>query len=224
MRVAGTILPALVLTGVLAVSALAAGPSVHRTVAGSTRATASLLSPSDLGSGWVAATKAGTSGLQVDCPGWEPSGRGVSITGTASSPDITASTGSYVAIVQLTSTYASAAEARTFWDRAIKPGLVRCVSETLETISTHGFRIKILSEGPLRVAPAGTLTAGYRVVADLTSESTGRTLKTFFDVVFVGRDATLSELTFSSFTDAVPGAVEAALAKLVYRLIGLPLA
>ncbi len=130
-----------------------------------------------------------------------------------------------VIIGQMTSVYASARQADTFWQRAVKPGLLRCVREALETVSSvpnEKITVKIVSQGPLTITKVGPYTAAYRVVADLTS--TKRKLKTYFDVILVGRAATLSEITVSSFVDPVPAAVEHALAKIVYRQIGLPVA
>jgi hypothetical protein len=217
------LLAVLVGAAFLAGSAAAAGPAVRGTSAGAAAAKVSLLSTTDLGKGWTAVGKAGTSGLQVDCPGWEPSEKGIVQTGSASSPDFTGgASGPF--IVQLTSVYASAAEASALWRRAVKPGLITCVTQTLDSITAKGIKVRILSQGPLAVRKVGTMSAAYRVVADLTSTKTKRTLKTYFDVVLVGHGRTLSEITLSTFGGAVPTKVEYALALVVYRQIGLPLA
>jgi hypothetical protein len=209
--------------GLLAAGAAAAGPTVRDTPAGAAAARISLLSTTDLGKGWTTVGKAGTSGLQVDCPGWEPSEKGIVQTGSASSPDFTGGT-SGPFIVQLTSVYASAAEASALWSRAVKPGLIRCIAQTLDSITAKGIKVKILSQGPLAVQKVGAMSAAYRVVADLTSTKTGRRLKTYFDVLLVGHGKTLSEITLSTFGGAVPSKVEYALAFVVYRRISLPIA
>lgn len=199
--------------------AAAAGPSLRRTTAGNKRAKASLLSAASLGKGWTA-SKPVSGGLQLSCPGWEPSGSGIVETGGASLPSLSQSG---VIIGQMTSVYASAGQADTLWRRAVKPGLLGCVRQALEAVSSvpnEKITVKVLSQGPLAITKVGPYTAGYRVVGELTSKQ--NKLKTYFDVILVGRAATLSEITVSSFVDPVPAEVEYALAKIVYRQIGLP--
>ncbi len=208
--------------GALAATAAAAGPALKRTTAGDTAAQASLL-PGSVLPGFKATTKRGTQGFEVDCSGWRPSGAGIVETGSANSPDYSGGTDGPF-IIQLSDVFATAGQASALWTRAVKPGLIACVTSTLDTITTKGIRVKVLSQGALAVSAAGPMTAAYRVIANLTSSSSGSTLKTYFDVVLVGRGKTLSELTFSSFGAAVPTTVESALAAAAYRLIGLPVA
>jgi hypothetical protein len=215
------VLLALLAGAALVGSAAGAGPSQRRTTAGDARARASLLTAASLGKGWTASKPVG-GGLQLSCAGWKPSGGGIVETGGASLPSLSQSG---VIIGQMTSVYASARQADTLWERAVKPGLLRCVRESLERVSSvpnEKITVKLLSQGPLAITKVGPYTAAYRVVADLTSSR--RKLKTYFDVILVGRAATLSEITVSSFVDPVPAEVEYAFAKIVYRQIGLPVA
>lgn len=206
----------------LASPAAAAGPAVKRTAAGNTYAEASLLTPASLGGkGWTAA-KPVSGGLQLSCPGWEPSGKGIVEIGGAVLPSLS-QTG--VIIGQMTSVYASAAQAHTLWQRAVRPGLLTCVRETLEAVSAvpnEKITVKLLSQGPLALKAVGPYTAAYRVVADLTSKT--QKVKIYFDVILVGRNATLSEITVSSFVNPVPAEVEYAFAAIVYKQMGLPVA
>jgi hypothetical protein len=210
--------------GLVAVSARAAGPRQAHTAAGDAAASRSLLSSGDLGSGWTATTKPGRVGFGVDCAGYQPSERGIVVTGSASSPDFAGGElGPY--ILQLTNVYASAAQAAAVWRRAImQSGLVSCVAQTLDGVTAQGISVKILAEGRLPVQKVGSMTTGYRVVADLSSARTKTTHKTYFDVVLVARGSTISEITISTFGSPVPPKVEYALAYLVYHQIGLPTA
>ena len=81
--------------------------------------------------------------------------------------------------------------------------------------------MKVLSEESLPVSKVSNLTAGYRVVANLTSPGKAPR-KLYFDVVLVGRGSTLSEITMTSFVAPVPAKVENALAQLVASRIGAP--
>jgi hypothetical protein len=215
-------LPAvLVAAAVLAGPAAAAAPSAQHTAAGTAAAKGSLLTLSDLGKGWKAGAT-GTPGLHLSCNGWAPSGKGVVETGAAGSPSFSATqVGPFLS--QTTSVYGSSKQASAYWTRAVQPGLVACVVQTVAALQAQGIHVKVLSKGPLPLTKASNLTAGYRVVASLTSP--GKTArKLYFDVVLVGRGNTLSELSMTSFVAPVPAKVEAALAKLVASRIGGPTA
>jgi hypothetical protein len=216
------VLPAVLAAAVLAASAAAAGPAVRLTAAGNTAARDSLLTAASVGGkGWKASAPV-SGGLDLSCPGWNPSGKGVVETGGAALPSL--SSGGVI-IGQMSSVYASAAQANTLWKRAVQPGLLTCVRQTLEAVSlvpTEKISVKILAQGPLSLTKVGPDTAGYRVVAELIS--THQKVKTYFDVILLGRQATLSEITISSFVDPVPAKVEYAFAKIVYDQIGLPVA
>ena len=215
-------LPVVVLAAaVLAGPAAAGAPSAQHTATGTTAAKASLLTLSDLGKGWQAGPT-GTPGLHLSCRGWTPSGNGIVETGAAGSPSFAATqVGPFLS--QTTSVYASPKQASTYWARAVQPGLVACVVQTVAALGARGIHVKVVSKGGLPVSKASNLTAGYRVVANLTSP--GKTpRKLYFDVVLVGRGNTLSELSMTSFVAPVPAKVEAALAKVVTSRIGRPTA
>jgi hypothetical protein len=206
---------------VLAGPAAAAAPSAQHTAVGTTAAKGSLITVSDLGKGWTAGAT-GTPGLHLACTGWSPSGKGIVETGAAGSPSYSATqTGPFLS--QTTSVYGSTKQASTYWARAVQPGLIACVVQTVAALEAQGIHVEVLSKGALPVTKESSLTAGYRVVASLTSP--GKTpRKLYFDVVLVGRGNTLSELSMTSFVAPVPAKVEAALAKLVASRIGGPTA
>jgi hypothetical protein len=194
----------------------APGPAVRQTRAGTAAAQASLLTRKDLGAGWTAtATRA--SGLLVSCSGHRPSGAGVVETGNASSPTFAAGrVGPF--IVQVTSVYASAAQASTYWRRAVTAGLVACARQSLQTISARGIRVRVLSQGALPLAKVAPMTAGYRVVASLSSAAE-RDLKTYVDWILVGRGRALTEIMISSFAQP-PADFEHALALIADARMG----
>jgi hypothetical protein len=211
----------LLAAAVLAAPAAAAAPSAQHTAVGTTAAKGSLLTLSDLGKGWQAGTT-GTPGLHLSCKGWSPNAKGIVETGAAGSPSFAATqVGPFLS--QTTSVYATSKQASTYWARAVQPGLVACVVQTVAALEGRGIHVKVISKGALPVTKASSLTAGYRVVASLRSP--GKTpRKLYFDVVLVGRGNTLSELSMTSFVAPVPAKVEAALAKLVASRIGGPTA
>lgn len=216
MRLVLTLIGAAVLA---ASAAAAATPTFERTTAGDAAATASLLTSTDLSKadGWSAVAQGTNAGFDFSCSGWDPSPAGITEIGAASSPDYSAGG---VQVLQMTNVYATTAQASTLWTRAVRSGLTRCVVETLEGVTQQGIDVRLLSEGPLRVEKVGSMTAGFRVVADLYYPKSKKTLETYFDVIVVGRAGTLSEITLSSFEAAVPAKVEYALALIVYHRIG----
>jgi hypothetical protein len=217
MKLAAAVFTAALLAG----PAAAAAPAAQHTTAGTAAAKASLLTNADLGKAWTAGAT-GTPGLHLACTGWSPNGKGIVETGAAGSPSFASSNvGPFVS--QTTSVYASSKQASTYWARAVQPGLVQCVVQTVKAVEAQGIKVKVLSKGNLPVSKAGSLAAGYRVVANLTSP--GKTpRRLYFDVVLVGRGNTLSELSMTSFVAPVPAKVENALAKVVASRIGTPTA
>lgn len=212
---------AVLAAGVLATPAAAAAPAAQHTKAGTVAAKASLLTNADLGKAWTAGAT-GTPGLHLACSGWSPSGQGIVETGAAGTPSF-ANTQVGPFIQQTTSVYGSPKQASTYWARAVQPGLVACVVQTVKAVEAQGIKVKVLSKGSLPVSRVSSLIAGYRVVANLTSP--GKTpRKLYFDVVLVGKGNTLSELSMTSFVSPIPAKVENALAQVVASRIGSPTA
>jgi hypothetical protein len=217
------LLAALSTVGILATAggALAANtPTAKHTGAGTSTANASLITLKVLGKGWTA-TKSTAGGLQVTCKGYQPSMQGLTETGAATSPSFSGGTGGPF-IVQLTSVFKSAGQASALWNRAVKPGLIACVTQTLETVTAKGIKVTVSSQGPLKLAKVLPMTAAYRVVATLASKK--QKLKTYFDVILVASGETVSEITISSFVSSVPANFEHALALIVAHNISIPTA
>lgn len=217
------LLLAIVAAAVLVGSAAAAGPAAKHTKAGTSGAQASLLTLKDLGAGWQAG-QTGTPGLHLSCKGWTPSSAGIVETGAAGTPAFAGGQlGPFLS--QTTSVYDSPQDAATYWRRAVQPGLIACVTQTVQAVARSGVKVKITKQGSLAVPKtAAQLVAGYRVVANLTSKKAG-THPLYFDVLLLGKGKTLTEITLSSFVSPIPAKVETALATLVsHRLGGTPTA
>jgi hypothetical protein len=212
------LLQAIVLAGVFTGAALAAAPAAKHTAAGTSGAKASLITLKDLGTGWQAG-QTGTPGLKLSCKGWTPSGAGIVETGAAGTPGFAGGQlGPFLS--QTTSVYESPQEAAAYWKRAVQPGLITCVTQTVQTIARSGVKVKITKQGSLAMPKtAAQLVAGYRVVANLTSKKAG-THPLYFDVLLLGKGKTLTEITLSSFVSPIPAKVEIALATLVAHRLG----
>jgi len=207
--------------GVLASAAAAAGPTFDRTASGDAAAIASLLTPADLSKadGWTLLAAGTNSGFTFSCPGWSPSARGIVEIGAATSPDFYSGGTQPVGVLQMTDVYDTAAQAATMWQRAVKPGLTRCMAETLDEVTQKGLDVRLISEQALTVEKVGPMTAGYRVIAELYNPSTKTQRKTYFDLIVLGRGRTLSEIALTSIGATTPAKVEYALALIVYHRI-----
>jgi hypothetical protein len=198
----------LLAAAVAAGAASAAGPARKETTAGTAAAKGSLLTLHDFGQGWTETATQG-SGLDVTCSGHLPSGRGIVQTGHASSPTFAGGkVGPFIA--QVTSVYATGAQASAYWRRAVTASLVNCARQSLETITAKGIKVKVLSQGALPLMKVAPLAAAYRVVATLTS-SAQKNLKTYVDWILVGQGKAVTEIMISSF-QVVPADFERALA------------
>ena len=213
--VAALLFAALVLVG----AASAAGPAVKQTAAGTAAAKASLLTLHDFGQGWTQ-TATRTSGLDVTCSGHAPSGKGIVQTGAASSPTFAGGkVGPFIA--QVTSVYATGAEASAYWKRAVTASLANCARQSLQTVAAKGITVKVLSQGALPLPKVAPLVAAYRVVATLSS-SAQKNLRTYVDWILVGQGKTVTEIMISSF-QLVPADFEHALALIAdKRMSGHP--
>lgn len=195
---------------------LAAGtPAVHHTAAGTKAARATLLTKKDVGKQWSAAAPARQQGVALTCPLHAPSGKGVVEVGVASSPAFSPTpTGPFVQ--QNTSVYASAAQASTWWRRAVTPTLARCATETLAALGAKGVKVGDVGRGKLAIRTVLPHTASYRVTATAAGK------KLYFDLIVLGTGRTITAVTITSFVQAVPAKYETALATLIVRKLGGP--
>ncbi|HEY4349024.1 MAG TPA: hypothetical protein VGM80_15720 [Gaiellaceae bacterium] len=218
---APTVACSLVISIAVAAGASAAGPAVKTTATGVAAAKASLLTAGDLGKGWKSSGAAAT-GFALACKGYAPSGAGIVENGSAGTPSISGGTvGPFIS--QTTGVFATSAQAATLWKRAVTPGLITCIVQTVQTIGAtgQGVTVKVTSKGPLTIKKATKLESAYRVIATLTSAKVKYKRTLYFDVVVVGKGSTVSEITFSSLQAPVPLDVEGALGAIVAHRIGL---
>ena len=52
---------------------------------------------------------------------------------------------------QTTSVYESPQEASAYWKRAVQPGLITCVTQTVQAIARSGVKVKITKQGSLAI-------------------------------------------------------------------------
>ena len=50
-------------------------------------------------------------------------------------------------VAQTTSVYGSSKQASTYWARAVQPGLVKCVTQTVKAVGAQGIKVKCSRRG-----------------------------------------------------------------------------
>jgi len=204
---------------VLAGAAAAANvPRTAHTDVGTKAADATLLRLSDFGSGWTAQQQTGsTTGVNFACTAFNPKQRDLTEIGAASSPNFKVSDiGPFV--VQKTSVFRSPATARTLWRRAVKTRLADCVAQTLQALGSRGVKVTVTSKSMLKLGALAERSAGYRIVATLTTKE--RRLKTYFDVLLLGNGSRITQITVSQFQKPPALKWEQGIAKIVARRLG----
>lgn len=190
-----------------ALALVASTPGVHHTPAGMAAARHALVARADLGAGWTAGTTPKSAGsLACTAP---TSLAGVLETGAAVSPVFRASaSGPFVSGTAFV--YDSAAGAARFFTRIAKPNALPCLAKSLTSgKSTSGVVFTVIRRQTLPAPMAGA--AAYRVVGRATVSAQKVTV--YADVVLVQRGSAIEELSFGSFSAAVPAATEARIAR-----------
>jgi hypothetical protein len=199
----------------LAIVFAAVTPAMKNTTVDTATARASLVKVTDFGKGW-AGKASPQQGVGLSCTGFNPSGQGIVETGAAASENIAfGTTGPFVS--QNTSVYGSTTQADTYWQRAVTPRLVTCVSAVLRGLSTRGISVAITAQGKLPFSTTLPHTAAYRAVATV-----GKNKLTYYtDVIVLGKGRAITALTIISIEVPPPAKIEKALATIIVsRLTG----
>ena len=195
---------------VVAVSATAAPPKLQYTAAGIAAAKGVALRVSDFPAGWKA-SKGGGSGADVTCPSFDPDQSDLTTVGHADSGFESADGLGNIASVA--GIFKSASQAQTSWNRLVKPPLLGCMAQFLESSATKGTTIKVTSKGPLALSVPGKRKAAYRIVADVTA-GTDRA-KVYLDLILQGGGPADSVLIVTSVLRAPSASLESKLAQAV---------
>lgn len=156
----------------------------------------------------------------LTCGNFAPSTIGIVETGAAASPHFAAAAiGPFV--FQTAYVYATAAQARTFWRRAVRPELARCLSQTVAQGSTQDVRFTVGKTQVLALPRIGERSAAYRVPATATIAPTqttpGQTVPAYFDLLLIGRGTGMSAITLVALAEPVSNGLELAFARAAAR-------
>jgi hypothetical protein len=215
---ARTLLAGALATALAASAASAAkspAPRSTHTDAGTALARRLLLTRADLPRGW-AATPASGKTPRLTCAGFSPSTEGIVETGAAASPAFRAgASGPFV--TETVYVYASAAQAKAFWQRLVGPGLRSCLVQTVTQASTTDVRFAVQRSEQLTLPRAGARSASYRLTA--TATAPGQTVAAYIDMLLVAQGRAVAALSVSSFSQPVARSLELALRRAAARRV-----
>jgi hypothetical protein len=199
--------------GLLAPIAHAATKPGTHTKQGMATARRLLLTSTAFPRGWTSAA-AGKTVPVLACSVFVPSTTGILERGAASSPSFRAGgTGPFV--TEAVYVYATARQASTFWRRVARPGIARCLAQSVTQGSTKDVSFKVIRRETLAPPSVGARSAAYRVAA--TASTPGQTATAYFDLLLVGHGAAIAALSVSGFTDPVSPQLETSLARAAAR-------
>lgn len=193
-----------------------AGASVLKkhTRAGRAAARAELIGRGVLGEGWYVSAAAPKAVPALTCGAFDPRVSGATEIGAAASPTFTQSAdGPFLA--QVSYAYSSPTQQRAVWGAVVRPGLERCLEDSLVHGSANGVSFRASSVRRLSLAGVPGHSALYRVSG--TASAPDQSVPVYLDVILVGRGAGVSELSLSTSLQPPGHHLELRLARAISR-------
>jgi hypothetical protein len=165
------------------------------------------------GTGWKGSRSPSSADPSLSCASFEPDLSDLVRTGHAEGLDLERADGLFV--TSTTGVFKTPAMARAAFTRVAAPGLAACLRSifTESLGSQPGLEVKNVVRRPLPVPRVAPLTRGYRL--EVTIAASGQTLKSFLDVVLLGRDRANVALLAVGIGKPFPAASLGALARAV---------
>ena len=235
-RAARRLVPLIVVLAVLVVVGVAAAASTDPQISIDPKdqawADSIVLTPHDLGKGWVAdpADTGDASGDELSsddstwCPEGVPNESDLTITGGSASPDFTRKDSTSVS--SFAYVWQTSEQAQSDWDRtlAVMPAEIDCLADLFDTAPTSAVKATITAKGTLPFPAVAPRTSAYRIRIVFTStarvkKSKAPPLVARFDLVLLGNGRSSAWLLVDSFGGKVTPAFERSLAgKLASRM------
>jgi hypothetical protein len=193
------------------VAAAAKKPPTNHTKAGLAAARRALLPAGAFPSTWTS-TPADKTVPALVCSaagvGFDPTG--IVELGAAGSPHYKAgSAGPFAA--ESVYVYKTPTQASRLWKQLAGPAVVRCLVDSIAKGSTQDVTFSKTKRLPVAAPRVAGRVAAYRVSAQ--AATAGQAIVAYFDLVLVGRGASIAALSFSSFSEPPPVGIEALLAR-----------
>jgi hypothetical protein len=168
---------AVVLLIALVVPALALAshrdPKKQINAADQRKAAAIVLKRTDFVAGWKKTPSSPDDDGHLDCPGYDPNGADLVLTGEAEA-DFEA-TGGFPSVFSFSNVFKTRAHANASWTRAVKPALATCLAKVFkEGLESEGHKATITRSGKVAFPKLSPRTAAFRVVMNVTVTESGK--------------------------------------------------
>lgn len=194
---------------VLALPALALAshrdPKEQFTPADQRRAASIVLKRSDFVAGWKKTPSTPDDDSHLDCPGYDPNGADLVLTGEAEA-DFEAP-GGFPAVFSFANVFKTRAHANASWTRAVKPALATCLAKLFkEGLESEGHKAAITRSGKIAFPKVSPRTAAFRVVmkVTVTENGTSTTVPLTLYVVALGHGRGDVGMMAMGFGNSVP--------------------
>jgi hypothetical protein len=200
---------AAVVLAVLALPALALAshkdPKEQFNAADQRKAASIVLKRGDFVAGWKKTPSSPDDDGHLGCPGYDPNGADLILTGEAEA-DFEAS-GGFPSVFSFSNVFKTRAHASASWTRAVKPALAACLAKVFkEGLEAEGHKATITRSGKIAFPKLAPRTAAYRVVMNVTVTENGTSTTVPFTmfVVALGHGRGDVGLMTMGFGNSVP--------------------
>jgi hypothetical protein len=168
---------AVVLLIALVVPALALAshkdPKKQINAADQRKAASIVLKRTDFVAGWKKTPSSPDDDSHLDCPGYDPNGADLVLTGEAEA-DFEAA-GGFPSVFSFSNVFKTRAHANASWTRAVKPALATCLAKVFkEGLESEGHKATITRSGKVAFPKLSPRTAAFRVVMNVTVTEGGK--------------------------------------------------
>ena len=162
-------------------------PKKQLTAADERKAASIVLKRTDFVAGWKKVPSSPEDDTHLDCPGYDPDGSDLVLTGDAEA-DFERAGGS-PGVYSSAEIYKTEAMARAGWARTVKPALPACLARVFKQgLEGEGAKVTIVRQGRIAFPKVAPRTAAFRVLlrASFTQNGETRTVALTMYVVVVG--------------------------------------
>jgi hypothetical protein len=133
-----------------------------------------VLKRGDFVAGWKKTPSGKDEDTHFDCPGYDPNGSDLVMTGEAEA-DFEHTQG-FPAVFSFASVYKTRANALASWTRGVKPAMATCLAKILEDgLEEEGMQVAITGRGKIAFPKLAPRTAAYRISLRVTVTASGQT-------------------------------------------------
>ena len=137
------------------------------------KAASIVLKRTDFIAGWKKTPSTPDDDSHLECPGYDPNGADLILTGEAEA-DFEAS-GGFPSVFSFSNVFKTKAHANASWTRAVKPALATCLATVIkDTFVSEGHKASITRSGKIAFPKLSPRTSAFRVAMNVTVTESGK--------------------------------------------------